>query len=251
MTKTIDALARGMLVLDELRKNSPATLAELHQATAISKATLLRILKTLEHAGWVDRTDSGIGYNISLAKGLPAAPGANLDSIQQVAGRIFQKLQDQYRLSTAVSVRSELQMSVLCGLPESPGQEVHRQGRSLLFSAEGQCYLAFCPDEERERIICALKAAGGREGLLIARDRLWLNQVIDTARRLGYARYSIPAGGRNREEVLAVPVQKDGRLVASLSVCRTLERRHARPLQPDLYPIVQRAAGDIARGIQA
>ncbi|WP_169719913.1 helix-turn-helix domain-containing protein [Marinobacterium litorale] len=250
MTKTIDALARGMLVLDELRKRSPATLAELHQATAISKATLLRILKTLEHAGWVDRADSGAGYNLARAKGLQGAQGAHFDSIQQAAGRTFQELLDQNYLSAAVYVRNELQMSVLCALPADKGVGALQQDRPLLFSAEGQCYLAFCSDNERERIISVLKAAGGREELLLTRDRVWLYQMLETARQQGYIRYSVPDTASG-QEVLAVPVLKQGRLVASLSVCRIPGRRQARSLQPDLYTVVQRAAGDIASRIPA
>ncbi|MBL0283610.1 MAG: helix-turn-helix domain-containing protein, partial [Zoogloea sp.] len=46
--KTIDALSRGLDVLRSLEERRGQSLAELHRATGIPKASLLRILETLE-----------------------------------------------------------------------------------------------------------------------------------------------------------------------------------------------------------
>ena len=46
--KMIDALARGLAVLDEVRATQGASLHELHVRTGFAKATLLRILATLQ-----------------------------------------------------------------------------------------------------------------------------------------------------------------------------------------------------------
>ena len=52
---TIRGLERGLQVLDVLQSNSISSLHEIHQATRISKPSLLRILTTLEQANMVSR----------------------------------------------------------------------------------------------------------------------------------------------------------------------------------------------------
>lgn len=53
--KTIDALARGLVVLRSLEERRGQSLAELHRATGVPKASLLRILDTLEQGGFAWR----------------------------------------------------------------------------------------------------------------------------------------------------------------------------------------------------
>ena len=53
--KTIDALSRGLDVLRGLEERRGQSLAELHRATGIPKASLLRILETLEQSGFAWR----------------------------------------------------------------------------------------------------------------------------------------------------------------------------------------------------
>ncbi|WP_302140078.1 helix-turn-helix domain-containing protein [Halomonas alkalicola] len=61
MSKTIQALARGLKVVNVIdAEDAPVSLKDLHEATGIDKATILRILATLESEGWVYR---GIGDN--------------------------------------------------------------------------------------------------------------------------------------------------------------------------------------------
>lgn len=67
MVKSIESLARGLQVVDAIRQHAPASLATLHQSTGISKATLLRILKTLQEAGWVYRALGDATYRLSFS----------------------------------------------------------------------------------------------------------------------------------------------------------------------------------------
>ena len=47
------ALTRGLEVLKSLNELGPASVGELHQATSIAKPTIVRMLETLVHAGYV------------------------------------------------------------------------------------------------------------------------------------------------------------------------------------------------------
>ena len=55
--KSITALRRGLDVFWSIQQSSAATLADLHRQTSLSKATLLRILRTLQEAGWIARNE--------------------------------------------------------------------------------------------------------------------------------------------------------------------------------------------------
>src|SRR5262245_1914373 len=61
----IRGLERGLRVLQTLQSSSILSLQEIHQATRISKPSLLRILNTLEHVGFVSRRLADGHYRIS------------------------------------------------------------------------------------------------------------------------------------------------------------------------------------------
>src|SRR5438046_2785704 len=63
--ETIRGLERGLLVLQALQTNPIASLHEIHLATRISNPRLLRILNTLERAGYVARRLVDGHYRIS------------------------------------------------------------------------------------------------------------------------------------------------------------------------------------------
>jgi len=69
--KSIDALRRGLEVMLAIQRSSAATLSELSRQTGLSKATLLRILKTLQQAGWVERNELEKRYVPTSAAGAP------------------------------------------------------------------------------------------------------------------------------------------------------------------------------------
>ncbi|WP_235009156.1 hypothetical protein [Marinobacterium lutimaris] len=184
-----------------------------------------------------------------------------LASIRASAADIFQELSRAHRLSLVVYARHELQMSVLWSAPHPQGDQAGQADRSMLFSAAGQCYLAFCGEQERSCLLQELGPAGGRESLLLARDRLWLPQMIESTRKRGYALYAAPSvqlgggmlsGGNKAAEELAVPILIAGELVACMAVaCLDDKPRNVPIPERDLYPIAQRAAGDIASRVPA
>ena len=59
--KSVRSLERGLLVLETIQRSGNYSLGELHAHTQLSKATILRSLRTLEEHGWVTR-DEDRGY---------------------------------------------------------------------------------------------------------------------------------------------------------------------------------------------
>jgi hypothetical protein len=67
--ETIRGLQRGLQVMQVLQVSSIASLNDIYRATRISKPSLLRILKTLEHAGLVSRRLADGHYRFSSFTG--------------------------------------------------------------------------------------------------------------------------------------------------------------------------------------
>ena len=70
----INALIRGLDLLTEINRLGVASVRALHNATAISKSTIVRNLETLEHAGFVARDQKTDGYVVT-AKVLTLSSG--------------------------------------------------------------------------------------------------------------------------------------------------------------------------------
>ena len=64
--KPVNAVIRGMEVLAAVNKlKGKATVGEIHRETAIDKATIVRMLETLMHAGYVYRDDDRTMYEVT------------------------------------------------------------------------------------------------------------------------------------------------------------------------------------------
>jgi hypothetical protein len=62
----VTAVLRGLGVLAATsRLDGRATLAEIHRLTGLDKSTILRMLETLEHAGFIVRNDERRSYQVT------------------------------------------------------------------------------------------------------------------------------------------------------------------------------------------
>src|SRR5262249_50300020 len=64
MTQTIDALERGIDVLEILADRGSVKLAELPELLGVSRATAFRLLATLQQRGYVERLPAQGGYRL-------------------------------------------------------------------------------------------------------------------------------------------------------------------------------------------
>ncbi|MBV0934263.1 helix-turn-helix domain-containing protein [Marinobacterium weihaiense] len=104
MVKSIESLARGLRVVEAIRHHAPVSLSLLHQQTGISKATLLRILRTLQEAGWVYRAlgDSRYRLSFTVSQQMPEqAPGEQLAELAAPAVPVFKG--DEVQATLALS----------------------------------------------------------------------------------------------------------------------------------------------------
>jgi IclR family mhp operon transcriptional activator len=64
-TDTVEAAARTLRLLEELNRHRVASLDTLHQATALPKSTLVRLLKSLGAMGYVANDRRQGGYAVT------------------------------------------------------------------------------------------------------------------------------------------------------------------------------------------
>jgi IclR family mhp operon transcriptional activator len=185
----VHALCRGLEVLRVVNDREGATIAQIHQATGLHKSTVLRMLETLIHDGYVARRSDGPHY-VPTGKCLQLASG--LERSQRLV-TLAAPIVGEFRKSVGwpsdlalfdqdamVIVATNREFGVL-SLNRKIGARVPMLGSSL-----GLAYLAFCPEAERDAILDRLAHS----------DSLWDRQArrrpavlaaLAAIRRKGYA----------------------------------------------------------------
>jgi IclR family mhp operon transcriptional activator len=221
--KTVNALHRGLEVLLAIDNSSAATLTELYRQTGIPKASLQRILKTLREAGWIERNELESRYIRSAAPGASDPQVHWRAQVSSLCAPMRAALQRRVSWPLDIAVRDGGCMLILDAHRPSNGLSVNYRVLGfrphMLVSSLGRCYLAYCPDGERQTILAAL-ARSKRSFDQLAKEPAELRRLVADARRLGYATRMQSATGADSPEhfgALAVPIFSGDVLVACLS----------------------------------
>jgi IclR family mhp operon transcriptional activator len=216
-----------------LQASSIASLHEIHGATHISKPSLLRILKTLEHAGVVSRRLADGHYRLSTFARVPRKRDAH-ERVAEAAAPILDRLCQKVKWPSDLLVpagdhmeRRETSRAVSPFITTSPFHAPRQIGTKVnwLLTAVGRAYLAFCPAGERERILERLRRSDKPEDLL-ARDPRRLEQVFAETRARGFglrdpAFVGGPYGTPPFDDGLAgmaIPLQDGRRVYGSINI---------------------------------
>jgi len=170
----VTALARGLEVLSAFRAGDGALgNLELARRTELPKPTISRITHTLTQLGYLAYNSRLGTYELGgRTLTLSYAALANLD-IRRVARPIMQHLAETHNLHIALAVRDKLMMlnvetcegHGLVGLRLAPGSRV-----PIAITAIGKAYLSTVPDDERDRILDAVRKQYGDDWPLIKRS---------------------------------------------------------------------------------
>lgn len=197
--KTIRSLERGLYVLEVLQSLRAATLNDLFRETGLPRATLIRILMTLKGRGliWQRLVDGAYLPSYTLRR-----RGQNLDDVThlvEVSSPILERLCETVKWPSILGVRRLFHMEVIETnmarayfdyIPLGPvGFRVN-----MLRSATGRAYVAFCEPEEREEILAGLRQSP-HPGDARARDRAWVQTVLERTRANGYGLRAADFGG--------------------------------------------------------
>lgn len=188
--KPVIALARGLEILRVVNEDGVATIRGIHKETGLDKATIVRMLETLEHEGYVMRDPdqpvySPTGRTLLLSQGYDR---------HLWIGAIAEPILGEFRAhvgwpsDVAICDRDAMVVVQTTRGRQGPLSLNRKAGfrASVLMTSLGRCYLAFCGEEERRRIIEQLAAQPGAWNEL-ARQPRKLQSLLAEVRRLGYA----------------------------------------------------------------
>lgn len=229
--KTIRALDRGLEVLDCLQKSRTASLHDLHLATGLPKATLTRVIATLEGRGliWQRLADGAFMASHTFQ---PRPPQMNDENfLVEVASPILERLCQKVnwpsilavpRLDHMEVIETNRPKSYFSHIPLGPiGFRVN-----MLRSATGRAYLAFCSEHERQAVLQRL-ASSNEPGNYLARRPTAVKRLLEETRDLGYGHRTEDFGGHfektrresdDQRDSIAVPVWAGDEVVAAVNL---------------------------------
>lgn len=197
--KSIRALERALDVLQALQESKAMELKDLHRATGLPKATLLRILTTLQSRGLVWRRIADRAFLPSVAWRRRINPIDDEERLVEVAAPILERLCARVswpsilaapRLDWMEVIETNSPVAYVSHFPLGPvGFRIN-----WLRSATGIAYLAHCSEGERAAILARLQASP-HPGDAVSRDEKWVTRRLAQVRERGYGFRDASFGG--------------------------------------------------------
>lgn len=227
-TGGIRGLERGLRVFKTLQQSAALTLADLHDATGLPKPTLLRILATLERAAMIHRGLDDRRYRISARLMRVTRKLDRSDRVAEAAAPVLDRLCRKIVWPSDLAVAAGDHMQIR-ETSRTLSPFVFNSARigyrvNWLLTALGRAYLAFCPEDERSRIVASLRQSRNPQDKLAHQpDRL--NAILSETRARGYGlRDAHFFGGYNEESFddqlqgIAVPVMQGGKVHGCINI---------------------------------
>lgn len=249
----VNALLRGLDVLAATNGlRGRATVGEIHRLTGIDKATIVRMLETLIHAGYVTRTDdAGPAYEVTGKALLLCAGYDRHRAVGRIVSPIARAFRDEVGWPSDVGILDGNAMLVVETSREAGPMLVNRHPgyrAPILATSLGLAYTAFCDAAERDAILAAV-ADDPAPWNDLAREPERAAATFEAIRQRGYATMD-PAYSRseyeNRITTLGVPVQSCGRALAAINVLYLKTAVSQEAALATLLPPLQRTAARIA-----
>lgn len=262
--KTVRALSRGIQILRVLqRSTSGASLNDLYKITKITRPTLLRLLATLEREELVwRRVSSGLYMASSTAVDTFAEPHPHM-RLAEISAPVLRDLVKKVIWPSDLTVMHPQHRTCMYALESSragtPFPVVKTNiGRTVNvpWTAVGRAYLAFCEDDVREELISLLKKSK-LSWDKVAKDRGWMQAIIDETRARGYGlrdkhyfggHYMDDEQNDDRLSAIAIPVGSGKDLVACLNIVWLRGVHSEEHIVSTCLPDLRKAADAIVAG---
>ncbi len=222
-SKPVSALQRGLAVLSVVSKRRRVSVSEVRGETGLDKATIIRMLETLMHEGYVeknpeDSTYCVTGRTVDLGRGF--APHARL---VELVGPLMEELRARIGWPSDFAVPDGDAMFIVETGETSP-IIAHRPPDyrpDFLLTSLGRAYLAFCADEDQRRILDRVSGTSVPEAKDMLRDEAGMRKLFATIRERGYATADVNYSRRLGSETIlpiAIPVTDKKRVYGSVSL---------------------------------
>ena len=213
LSKHVSALQRGLSVLSAVSRLEHASVADVREHTGLDKGTILRMLETLAHEGYVEKHPLDLTYSLT---GLMADLGRGCEPharLAQLTSPLMRKFRTQLEWPSDFAVPDgDAMFFVDPGGGEPVPLLAHRPPNyrpDLLLSATGLAYFASCADEEQRRMIDRISGTAPPEGKKLLRNKARFSRLIEQVRKEGYATTDPDYAKRMRGEglvTIATPV---------------------------------------------
>lgn len=246
--KPVTAALRALEVLRVVNRLCPTTLKAIHAETGFDKATIVRMLQTLIHAGYITQdTDTG-AYSVA-GRVLQLSVGYSLhDQVADICTPILTRLRRAIGWPSDFAIRdAESMIVVQTTRTQGPLLFNRRPGfrAPMLLTSIGQAYLAACSDRECDEILTLLQTGSGGRNLSMPNN---LERRLATIRQSGYAvmdnTYSQAEYG-GTIWAIAVPVASGGRVYGALNIMLLRETVDEEMVKERYLPLLKDTAAEL------
>ncbi|WP_084536776.1 IclR family transcriptional regulator domain-containing protein [Azospirillum halopraeferens] len=215
----VNSVCRALHVLKVVNEQSIATVNSIHAETRIPRPTVVRMLETLMHEGYVIRDNMCGGYRVAqkvteLSQGYSGIP-----RVIEIARPLSIGLTRQIRWPVGLGVIDGDAIEILYWTgtisPVVHTNTVLGQRPDLLKSAMGRAYMAFCGEEEREQHLARMRTSLPAE--FGEKEEAAFRRYLDRVRRDGYATRD-PQTEPVRMTTVGVPILEQEKVAAVMSV---------------------------------
>jgi len=245
------ALLRGLAVLEAVNRLGPAMLGEICEATQLPKPSALRALDTLCHGGYIVLDPDTRRYLVA-ARALSLSNNYRPDQALLAAGRpVMQALRDASGWPSDLAFYQAGKMAI-ADTNRQPGTfSVNRSVGSrvsVMRTAIGRAYLAFCTSERRAGIVSELQDLNTRD----KEDVVSLDAVealASQARERGYAisdQENVPT-----IRAAAVPVMHGGQVLCAFNLITLAQAVPMKTFESTYIPMLLDARRQIEGALSA
>lgn len=218
----VEALLRGLQVLEAVNRLGPARIPDLQADTGINRATLVRMLETLVFAGYVQRRSDNALYQVT-SRSRKLSSGLRLPAeIAERATPILARLQERSGWPCDLAVCDGVDMVTVANSPAEGRFMFNRPvgwTAPVLASSLGLAYVAFCSDDEQSTILAKVRDQPGAWNEA-ARDPSLAAAKFAEIRARGYATIDprwAEASAQPNLRTIGVPVIVQNRPVAAMN----------------------------------
>jgi IclR family mhp operon transcriptional activator len=202
-----------------LNRHNGAGVSELAMASQISRQALYRILETLCDEGFVERREDRDRYELTPLVRCLSDGFRDEDLVRKIATPVIRQLQKDLvwpsDLATFHGTAMCLRETTRPNSPMTIDRATIGWRLSMLGSASGRAYLAWCPQEERRLILENLQSSRHPDDAL-AHDEHWVRTLLSTTRQRGYGERFDEV--RSRTGAIAVPFHQGERVMGCLCI---------------------------------
>lgn len=249
----VRSVERSLQILELMNTNKVSSIADIHTKTQLPKATIVRLLQTLEQLGYVSRDVRHSEYQLT-SRVMSLSSGFHSDPLVVEAGRVHaiamtKKLTWPIAISVLDGSEVVIRFSTIPDSPISPFHATINMRLSLDKHALGLAYLAFCPIEERQILVNSISDANKHSPDAAQRPDAMLEQRLRVIEKQGFSERDMGTGYEN-SNTIAVPIMVRNRVLGTLGITyfrSALKRNDA--IKTFLEPL-QASADAIARNVE-